>query len=681
MPLVGLDDDYQASLELCDVALARSGFSTAYDEQHDSLSIAYNDDTNERKPLAPASVIDAFDAIAQVIKSTVLFVNRPPADIKADCAKVIISQLLKNPKIKKLTLERLPLADPESCGFLGEAMNSSTKLEAITLIDTNINDAGGKVVATTLADNRNLCEFTIKEHKMTQASAAELDEAMMQNSTLIKLELGRNVKLSEQSRAKLKENARNNWATMDVKTICEDVPYLDIPQGLGRDETLRNILTQIGANPEKFVSSLTSQNKNISDFFSDCVKSFEKHIPQNLGDVPHDQPRKQNTEYFNALALAIAPALTAHPQELSDILVMSYISLDRHPAQADLAATATRYSSELSELQAIGETLGGDLSGRWGVVKSKLQQESTYDQSEDESLRLAALFIDGNRQRGSANNWTIMYQNKEPDCLNSMHEAYDRYIAKYSTSGDLANSFLQINSDAMIWKWGDRPNDHSKILGGGSNPISLKERNLSPMHFSFLKSENELAVYQSEKMWSFGMVEGGLGFHPIYDHPKTTAYLQGLLERYYADVATAHSVEQKLEILAQTYGRLERLHPRTDGNTRTSYIWMNTELMNMGLPPAILEDPNRTASQLPHEVMTEMVAGMQRACKAMGVDLSKSRVQDLNVAHQVDANIAAAAGAVLASAGVCLVDQVGAAAGGPMQTPQQASKSRDRLRS
>ena len=69
------------------------------------------------------------------------------------------------------------------------------------------------------------------------------------------------------------------------------------------------------------------------------------------------------------------------------------------------------------------------------------------------------------------------------------------------------------------------------------------------------------------------------------------------------------------------YGRIERLHPNSDGNTRTAAAWVNIELMQMGFPPVILWDPNHVAAQTPKQVRKEMINGMHRIITAMGKDI------------------------------------------------------------
>ena len=46
---------------------------------------------------------------------------------------------------------------------------------------------------------------------------------------------------------------------------------------------------------------------------------------------------------------------------------------------------------------------------------------------------------------------------------------------------------------------------------------------------------------------------------------------------------------------------------------------MNTELMNMGFPPAIMHNPNKVASQLPKDVLRDMISGMQATCNTIGL--------------------------------------------------------------
>lgn len=83
------------------------------------------------------------------------------------------------------------------------------------------------------------------------------------------------------------------------------------------------------------------------------------------------------------------------------------------------------------------------------------------------------------------------------------------------------------------------------------------------------------------------------------------------IERYHTEVTLANNDDTKIRAIARCIHQLEIIHPFPDGNCRTMMLVMNKLLVQQGLNPAILENPNRIDAYSVDEICEEIKRGQQ----------------------------------------------------------------------
>lgn len=83
------------------------------------------------------------------------------------------------------------------------------------------------------------------------------------------------------------------------------------------------------------------------------------------------------------------------------------------------------------------------------------------------------------------------------------------------------------------------------------------------------------------------------------------------LGRICSDKLIANPKEEKIKLIAQTCQTLDQLHLFTDGNIRTIYLLLNKLLMENGLLPTTLEDPNIIDCFSVDEITAKIIAGQK----------------------------------------------------------------------
>lgn len=85
-----------------------------------------------------------------------------------------------------------------------------------------------------------------------------------------------------------------------------------------------------------------------------------------------------------------------------------------------------------------------------------------------------------------------------------------------------------------------------------------------------------------------------------------------IMQRYYQLITTACAPIDKLIVIVKTIQSLEQLHPFIDANCRTfCMLLLNKLLVENGFPLAILPDPNRFDLYSVHELLIDVIAGME----------------------------------------------------------------------
>lgn len=121
------------------------------------------------------------------------------------------------------------------------------------------------------------------------------------------------------------------------------------------------------------------------------------------------------------------------------------------------------------------------------------------------------------------------------------------------------------------------------------------------------------------------MGRGGLvSTRALRTRPKTAAELMGRIEACLDEcrkdcTAAAGDPDVKLRAIAMCCRHLEQLHPFPDGNARTiGVLVLNKLLLELGLPPAALEDANRFDAFSAAELVQEIRAGQGRFARIAG---------------------------------------------------------------
>jgi hypothetical protein len=88
--------------------------------------------------------------------------------------------------------------------------------------------------------------------------------------------------------------------------------------------------------------------------------------------------------------------------------------------------------------------------------------------------------------------------------------------------------------------------------------------------------------------------------------------LTELINQYNSKITTINDPLQKLDTILNFIQSCEQLHPFFDGNTRVfSMLLLNKLLMQNGLPPAVLYNPNRSTGYTIEELRNEVLDGME----------------------------------------------------------------------
>ncbi len=92
---------------------------------------------------------------------------------------------------------------------------------------------------------------------------------------------------------------------------------------------------------------------------------------------------------------------------------------------------------------------------------------------------------------------------------------------------------------------------------------------------------------------------------------KLHQQIKGIFNTYHQAINNAMSIDDEIHAIAQCIHDVEILHPFLDGNCRTIVVLLMTKLLlERGLSPAILENPNRFDAYAVDELCVEIKNGM-----------------------------------------------------------------------
>jgi hypothetical protein len=89
-------------------------------------------------------------------------------------------------------------------------------------------------------------------------------------------------------------------------------------------------------------------------------------------------------------------------------------------------------------------------------------------------------------------------------------------------------------------------------------------------------------------------------------------WLQNICDEYRNKIAEAKTDDEKLSAIENFLATLDRFHVFQDGNIRTVYILLNCLLINNGLLPTLLFDPNDFDNFSPETIINEIKDGIAR---------------------------------------------------------------------
>jgi hypothetical protein len=274
-------------------------------------------------------------------------------------------------------------------------------------------------------------------------------------------------------------------------------------------------------------------------------------------------------------------------------------------------------------------------------------------------------YIDGNRQNtpeGLALGSQVFDQ-KEPGYMKAMLNAHELMVATlhdpltprlfidfFKTAlnnvTNTENDKLETFRDDRVGAFGVVNNlDHldNPIPRGNTSLEGIKEflkditENGNPLNIQFHSSfsdetgrdthllNNTLEIYKEsgldaaakflyDKIYN-EMPTGGAKFYvPHMEHKQVQIKVQEYIDRYNEQVKNAPTEDAKLDAIITLVQNLVRLHPFTDGNCRTfAMLLLNRELIRNGLPPTMLDNPNRFDFFSKKELKAEIANGQKYA--------------------------------------------------------------------
>lgn len=592
-------------------------------------------------------------------------VSKNPIKMNWQTAEKFSDALSKNSTIISLSLGNID-PGPGAIPTLSQFIETNSTITKLYYTNCHFEDIDIQPITDLLALNTNIESIgitdSVKNKDLEKTYELCFKELMQTNKTITFI----NAPLTIDSIADIRQAAfknklyqfRLNWRKLDTNKIFEILPTLDQikcrSNGADDKVVLDNIRRLIEADPHILPNTPEQLVTVLCKIRIQLMMNQRGFTPEMLNEkmtllgAIHNASAKlfaqmnlSKSQRFNVLSTLYSN----HDPQLQPAFA-EVISMFSQYKDKEIIENSEDYKPLLNELIKMGTKLGPELETKWQQVQAQLNE--TFNHKIKLPLKgVYALFIDGDRQTGNPDTWMQKYDDFEPNCLERMHGALNNSIksrteldSRLGEGEHALNLFKKINDDAMKKLYSMDPfkyqlhvdvNSNSEFGSAGLVAGLPYNRFMTLEEFQFLFCEQKESSYNGESMWS---LNGTILNYPVKDSgdvflswifprqnpDNVQGYLKLTLNNYYNELKIEKDPLKKLELLAKTYGRLERLHPRADGNTRTSMMWMNTELMNMGFPPAIMDNPNKVASQLPNDVLRDMISGMQTTCKTIGLE-------------------------------------------------------------
>jgi hypothetical protein len=171
------------------------------------------------------------------------------------------------------------------------------------------------------------------------------------------------------------------------------------------------------------------------------------------------------------------------------------------------------------------------------------------------------------------------------------------------------------------------PEGFEEIIERSKDPASTfkivphKETKDEPKNHILVPGISDPSIYSSKAIYTIVQkFAGGVSHVDDVVHPPVAAVkarVDTIFTEHHARISAATSEDDKIKSIASCCAELERTHAFNDGNARTiGFLVVNKLLLEAGLPPAMMEDPNRfdgfSADQLAGEIKKGQAAFRQK---------------------------------------------------------------------
>ena len=147
---------------------------------------------------------------------------------------------------------------------------------------------------------------------------------------------------------------------------------------------------------------------------------------------------------------------------------------------------------------------------------------------------------------------------------------------------------------------------------------------------SFLLKEKEAEA--GNLLWGLSItLEPGDNYFDVYCVKRNSAEIHKELDRilanYYVKRSCKTSFFDQVFLIAYTIGKIDRLHPLEDGNSRTNWVVANKWRKDLKLPFSLIQSPLSFFHQNTLDLTHEFVLGMERFVQQVSVKFSGADVK------------------------------------------------------
>ncbi len=414
-----------------------------------------------------------------------------------------------------------------------------------------------------------------------------------------------------------------------VTDICSSWMY-------GEDSNNSNIRK----NTEKLKDALDSLQSQLAENFSAssmfdkvhnviccnfrqlCESLAQRQSPNQIG-WPEECMETHQSIISQVVQYVVEKKLRLNPWQFSELLVSLYRGesnsgnkffpqllgniLNTSSQEISLESEKVEAEQKLVQLQEFGK-----IFNTWGKIIKAVRQSKKGDE-EGGAYFLYADFLRQEKEPNSA--YITSFKKEETRYFEGMEQAYQYIYDLEHNSKDSFEIWQELRKKTMPWDKSDNSNDIYAVNStffAIPHPLPLSSRGFQHI----LKSLSESSVWKllpttANDSDTFIMVE-----QKPKPNTKNKETVENLLKDYASKAQEEEiSLYEKVRLLAETIGEIERIHTFRDGNSRTSWIGLNVRLRDLGLPFCILDTPLILSYFSPEEIINELIKGMERFVK------------------------------------------------------------------